>query len=57
MKRHLQCAEQQESSPIFTKYCVRLPRKINLIIDPHNRWIVISNAQTKQSITPILLQY
>ena len=75
MKRHLQCAEQQESSSNFTKYCachakwisslirltyetsfrmrgatrvtlhlhqiLRLPRKMNLMIDPPHIWNVI----------------
>ena len=83
MKRHLQCAEQQESSSNFTKYCtchakwlwwlirlayetsftmsgatgitiqlhqiLRLPRKMNLMIDPHHIWNVIYNARSKQS--------
>ena len=86
MKRHLQCAEQQESSPNFTKYCachakwiswliriryetsftmrgaagiipqlhqiLRLPRKMNLMIDPHNRWNVIYNARSNKSHPP-----
>ena len=81
MKRHLQCAEQQESSSNFTKYCachakwiswlirityetaftmrgatrvilqlhqiLRLPRKMNLMIDPHHIWNVIYNARSK----------
>ena len=34
MKRYLQCAEQQVSSSKLTKYCLRLPRKMNLMIDP-----------------------
>ena len=80
MKRHLQCAEQQESSSNFTKYCachakwiswlirityetsftmrgatrvilqlhqiLRLPRKMNLMIDPHHIWNVIYNARS-----------
>ena len=75
MKRHLQCAEQQESSSNVTKYCtchakwlwwlirityepsfrmrgatrvtlhlhqiLRLPRKMNLMIDPPHIWNVI----------------
>ena len=75
MKRHVQCAEQQESSSNFTKYCtchakwlwwlirvtyetsfrmrgatrvtlhlhqiLRLPRKMNLMIDPPHIWNVI----------------
>ena len=80
MEGHLQCAEQQESSSNFTKYCachakwiswlirityetsftmrratrvilqlhqiVRLPRKMNLMIDPHHIWNVIYNARS-----------
>ena len=34
MKRYLQCPEQQVSSSKLTKYCLRLPRKMNLMIDP-----------------------
>ena len=83
MKRHLQCAEQQESQSNFTNYCachakwiswlirvtyetsftmrgatnftpqlhqiLRLPRKMNLMINPRLIWNVISNAQSKQS--------
>ena len=75
MKRHLQCAEQQESPCNFSKYCachakwfswlirityetsftmrgatrvslqlhqiLRLPRKMNLMIDPRHIWNVI----------------
>ena len=86
MKRHLQCAEQQESQSNFTKYCachakwiswlirvtdetsftmrgatgiipqlhqiLRLPRKMNLMIDPHHIWNVIYNARSKQSHPP-----
>ena len=82
MKRHLQCAEQQESSPNFTKYCachakwiswlirityetsftlrgtskvtlqphqiLRLPRKMNLMIDPRHIWNVIYNARSNK---------
>ena len=80
MEGHLQCAEQQESSSNFTKYCachakwiswlirityetsftmrgatrvilqlhqiLRLPRKMNLMIDPHHIWNVIYNARS-----------
>ena len=83
MKRHLQCAEQQESQSNFTKYCachakwiswlvrvshetsftkrgatgitiqlhqtLRLPRKMNLMIDPRHIWNVIYNVRSKQS--------
>ena len=82
MKRHLQCAEQQESQSYFTKYCachakwiswlirvlhetwftmrgatgitiqlhqiLRLPRKMNLMIDPHQIWNVIYNARSNR---------
>ena len=86
MKRHLQCAEQQESQSNFTKYCtchakwiswlirvshetsftmrggtgitiqlhqiLRLPCKMNLMIDPHQIWNVICNARSNQSHPP-----
>ena len=86
MKRHLQCAEQQEPQSNFTKYCachakwiswliriryetsvtmrgatrvtlqphqiLRLPRKMNLMIDPRLIWNVISNARSKHSQPP-----
>ena len=85
MKRHLHCAEQQESSSNFTKYCpcqakwiswliritygtsitmrgatrvilqlhqiLRLPRKMNLMIDPHHIWKVIYNARSTTTTT------
>ena len=78
MKRHLQCAEQQESSSNFTKYCachakwiswlirityetsftmrgatsvilqphqiLRLPRKMNLMLNSLHTWNAIYNA-------------
>ena len=83
MKRHLGCAEQQESASTFTKNCachakwiswlirltyetsfrmrgatrvtlhlhqiLRLPRKMNLMIDPPQIWNVIYNARSEQS--------
>ena len=83
MKRHLQCAEQQESASNFTKYCachekwlswlilvtyetlftmrgvtrvtiqlhqiLRMPRKMNLMIDPRLTWNVIYNARSNKS--------
>ena len=86
MKRHLQCAEQQESHSNFTKYCachakwiswlirvshetsftmrgatgitiqlhqiLRLPRKMNLMINPRHIWNVIYNARSKHSQPP-----
>ena len=86
MKRHLQCAKQQESSSNFSKYCachakwiswltvltygrsftmrgatrvilqlqqiLRLPRKMNLMIDPHHIWNVIYNARSNRSHPP-----
>ena len=86
MKRHLQCAEQQESASNFTKYCachakwfswlirityetsftmrgatrvtlqlhqiLRLPRKMNLMIDPHHIWNVIYKARSNKSQPP-----
>ena len=81
-KRHLQCAEQQESSFNFTKDCachatwtswliritfetsftmrgatrvilqlhqrLRLPRNMNLMIDPHHIWNVIYTARSNR---------
>ena len=86
MKRHLQCAEQQESASNFTKYCachakwiswlipityetlftmrgatrvslplhqiLRLPRKMNLMIDPHQIWNAIYNARSNTGYRP-----
>ena len=86
MEGHLQCAEQQESSSNFSKYCachakwiswlirityetsftmrgatrvilqlhqiLRLPRKMNLMIDPHHIWKVIYNARSNKSHPP-----
>ena len=86
MEGHLQCAEQQESSSNFSKYCachakwiswlirityetsftmrgatrvilqlhqiLRLPRKMNLMIDPHHIWNVIYNARSNKSHPP-----
>ena len=46
MKRYLQCAEQQVS---LSK---RLPRKMNLIIDPLHTWNVIYNARSKKCHCP-----
>ena len=82
LKRHLQCAEQQESSFNFTKDCachatwtswliritfetsftmrgatrvilqlrqrLRLPRNMNLMIDPHHIWNVIYTARSNR---------
>ena len=89
MKRHLQCAEQQEPSSNFTKYCtchakwlwwlinvtyetsftmrgatgvtiqlhqiLRLPRKMNLMIDPRLTWNVIYNARSNRNHNPTSL--
>ena len=86
MKRHFQCAGQQESPSNLTKYCaghakwilwlmsitvetsftmrratginlqphqiLRLPRKMNLMIDPHHIWNVIYNAQSNRHHPP-----
>ena len=86
MEGHLQCAEQQESSSNFSKYCachakwiswlirityeksftmreatrvilqlhqiLRLPRKINLMIDRAHIWKVIYNARSNKSHPP-----
>ena len=85
MKRHLQCAEQQESQSNFTKQwachakwiswlirvshetsftmrgatrvtlqphqILRLPRKMNLMIDPRHIWNVIYNARSNKRHT------
>ena len=85
MEGHLQCAEQQESSSSFTKYCachakwiswlirityetsftmrgatrvilqlhqiLRLPRKMNLMIDPHHIWNVIHLQCAEQLVS------
>ena len=62
MKHHLQCGEQQESASNFTKYCachtkwiswlIRLPCKMNLMIDPPHIWNVIYNARSNRSHPP-----
>ena len=86
MKRHLQCAERQESPSNFSKYCachakwiswliriayetsftmrratgitcqlhqiLRLPRKMNLMIDPHHIWNVIYNVRSNSQHPP-----
>ena len=86
MKRHLQCAEQQESPSNLTKYCschakgvswlicityetsftmrkatgitlqphqiLRLPRKRNVMIDPSLKWNVIYNARSNRNLPP-----
>ena len=41
MKRHLQCAEQ-----------LRLPRKMNVMIDPHHIWNVTYNARSNRHQPP-----
>ena len=46
MTRHLQCAEQQSTPSNLTEQRLRLPRKMNLMIDPHHRWNVIYNARS-----------
>ena len=85
MKRHLQCAEQQESQSNFTKDCachakwiswlirltyetsfrmrgaskvnlephqiLRLPRKMNLMIDPRHIWNIIEQAKSTSNLT------
>ena len=51
MKRHLQCAVQQESPFQLTKYCT-LPRKMNLSIDPPHIWNVIYNARNNKRHPP-----
>ena len=86
MKRYLQCAEQQESTSNFSKYCachakwiswlilltnealctmrgatcvigqthqiLRLPRKMNLMIDPCHKWNVIYNERSNMCHCP-----
>ena len=58
MKRHLQCAEQQDSQSNFTKYCACHAKWIPWLIrvshmkrhfDPRHIWNVIYNARSKQS--------
>ena len=51
MKRHLQCAEQPESPSNCTQI-LRLPRKMNLMIDPPHIWNVIYNAPSNKSHPP-----
>ena len=51
MKGHLQCAEQQESSSNFNQI-PPLPRKMNLMIDPHHIWTVIYNERSNRTHTP-----
>ena len=48
MKRHLRCAEQQESSCNFTKYCA-CHAKMVLMIDPRHTWNVIYIARSNKS--------
>ena len=50
MKRHLQCAEQQAS--LQPHQILRLPRKMNLMIDPHHIWNVIYNARSDRNLPP-----
>ena len=51
MKRHLQCAEQQGITfQLHQK--LRLPRKMNLMIDPHHIWNVIYNARSNSQHPP-----
>ena len=66
LKRHLQCAEQQDSSSNATKYCtchatsltlqphqmLRLPRKMRRMIDPRDIWNVIYNARSNRHHLP-----
>ena len=51
MKRHLQCAEQQ-STPSQPHQILRLPRKMNLMIDPRHIWNVIYNARSNSQHPP-----
>ena len=43
LKRHLQCAEQQEAPSNL----LRLPRDMNVISGPHHIWNLIYNARSK----------
>ena len=51
MKRHLQCAEQAKWTLVPHKV-LRLPRKMNLMLDPCHIWNVIYNAWSKYSHPP-----
>ena len=52
MKRHLQCAEQQSNTLQPHQILGRLPRKMNLMIDPHHIWNVIYNARSNRHHPP-----
>ena len=54
MKRHLQCAERQASpcNILQPHQILRLPRKMNLMIDPHHIWNVIYNARSNSQHPP-----
>ena len=52
MKHHLQCAEQQARVTLQLHQILRLPRKMNLMIDPHQIWNVIYNARSNRSHPP-----
>ena len=52
MKRYLQCAEEQESASNFSKYILRLPRKMTLMINPLHTWNAIYNARTNKCHCP-----
>ena len=48
MKRHFQCAEQAKSP----QQILRLPRKMNPMINPRHAWNIIYNARSKHSQPP-----
>ena len=53
MKCYLQCAEQQVTSVIVqTHQILRLPRKMNLMIDPCHTWNAIYNARSNKCHCP-----
>ena len=52
MKRHLQCAEQQESQSNFTKNTAPATQKRNLMIDPRLTWNVIYNERSNRNRNP-----
>ena len=52
MKRHLQCAEQQESQSNFTKYCACHAKWISWLIRVSHTWNVIYNERSNRNHNP-----
>ena len=54
MKRHLQCAEHRGATGITLQphQILRLPRKRNVMIDPHHIWNVIYKARSNRHQPP-----